>query len=42
MKPGATEHVIHCNSQSLDTAVQHCEEVLQSFIGVTGDQTDGR
>lgn len=30
------------NSQSLDTAVQHCEEVLQSFIRVAGDQTNRR
>lgn len=30
------------NLQSLDTAVQYCEEVRQSFISLAGDQTDGR
>lgn len=32
----------YCYLQSFDTDVQQCEEVLQSFISVTGDETDGR
>lgn len=33
----------HCNnSQIFDAAVQHCEEVLHSFISVTRDQTNRR
>lgn len=39
----AQQNIINCsNSQSLDTAVQHCEEVLQSFITVARDQTNRR
>lgn len=37
------QNMIYCrHSQSLDTAVQHCEEVLQSVIRVARDQTNWR
>ena len=40
---GYKQNVInYSNSQSLDTAVQHCEEVLQSFISVARDQRNRR
>lgn len=43
MRHTVSDTTKHCNnSQILDTAVQHCEEVLQSFISVTRDQTSGR
>lgn len=39
----AQQNIINCsNSQSLDTAVQNCEEVLQSFSSVARDQTNRR
>lgn len=39
---GLLEAVEESDSQISDIAVQRCQEILQAFISVTGDETNGR